>query len=74
MMIMLDHYRIKIVKERKTNKILRSLFMALIPLWAVWGMWYEKRHEQGAIRLGDEGVGDGHLDRVLPISEKDVVR
>jgi hypothetical protein len=72
-MMMLDHYRIKIVKERKANKILRSVFMALIPLWAVWGMWYEKRHEQGAIRLGDEGVDYGHPDGVLPVSEKEIV-
>lgn len=72
-MMVLHRYRIKITKDRKANKILCSLFMALIPLWAIWGMWYEKRQKQGEIRLGDDSVDDGGPDGVLPVSEKKVV-
>jgi hypothetical protein len=41
----------------------------LITVWAAWGLWNEKRHVQGAIRLDDENADAAHPDGVL---EKEV--
>jgi hypothetical protein len=51
-----------------------SVFTALVPLWAAWGIWYEKRYSQGTIRLEENMNADSrHPDGVLPILEKEVI-